>query len=277
MVRSREFLEFNLGILFISTSAVLGRYITASSSLVTLLRCLIGATCLFALCKLLKISLSFDWKNHGRVIIWTSLLMAIHWATYFYSLDYSNVSVGLMTLYTFPAFTAVIEPIWHRRRIPIKNLALAMMALLAVYIIAPPFEIESDMSIAVLLGLFSSLCYSIRNIWITSISTSYHGTTFMAYQLSGMVLFLLPSLFFVDRQVVDNEWSAILMLGVVTTAAGHTLFLRGLTHFKATTASLFAIIVPVYFLHEVPSKRTFIGGTIIIAIVIIKALDKKES
>ncbi len=278
-----RFLEFNLGILFISSSAVLGRYITSSSSLATLWRCLIAAMCLCLMSLIFKRSLRFDWKRHGVVLVLTSAMMAVHWTSYFYSLDYSNVSVALMTLYTFPAITAILEPVWRREKIPQKDIALALTALLAVYIIAPPFDVGSEMSWAIGLGLFSAFTYSIRNIWVTSISTFYSGTTLMTYQLSLMSLFLMPVLIWTPVDIEGTQWAAILILGVVTTAMGHTLFMRGLTFYKATTASIIACIVPVYaitlgylILDEVPTLRTLAGGVLIIGIVIVKATEKKS-
>ena len=283
MSEKLRFLEFNLGILFISSSAVLGRYITTDSTLATLWRCLIAAACLWLMAGVLRYSKSFDWNRHGRVMIITSGLMAVHWTGYFYSLDYSNVSVALMTLYTFPAMTAIIEPIWRRKPIPGKDIGLALVVLMAIYIIAPPFSVSSDMQFAIGLGLFSAFCYSLRNIWITSISTYYSGTTLMMYQLAWMSVFLLPALIWIPIDLESTQWIAILILGVITTAAGHTLFMRGLTHYKATTASIMASIVPVYaitlgywVLDEVPTIRTMIGGVLIIAVVIVKAVEKRS-
>lgn len=277
-----RFLEFNIGIIFISSSAVLGRYITLDSTQATWWRCFIAGICLCFMSLFLKKSLAFNWRAHGKVMLVTSAMMAAHWTAYFYSLDYSNVSVALMTLYTFPAFTAIIEPLVLRKRIPWKDVVLAVITLLAIYIIAPSFSVSSDMNIAIGLGLFSSLMYSLRNIWITTITPHYSGTTIMTYQMGWMAILLSFAFIWQPMDLVHIDWVAIIILGVVTTAFGHTLFMRGLAFYKATTASILASIVPVYaitlgylILDEVPSVRTIIGGSIIIAIVLIKALEKQ--
>lgn len=193
-----RFLEFNLGILFISTSAVLGRYITTSSSLTTFYRCIIAVFCLGVIVKILGHSYHFNWRKHGFVMIGSSVLMAFHWTAYFYSLDYSNVSIGLMTIYTFPAMTAIIEPIWHGRRIPTRDIVLAIVALCGIFVIAPPMTSSEDIQLAILLGVLSALAYSIRNVWIVKTSQEYAGTTFMFYQLGWMSILLLP--FFIQSQ-----------------------------------------------------------------------------
>ena len=277
-----RFIEFNVGILFISSSAVLGRYITLDSTQATWWRCLIACITLWLLSLIVKESLSFNWRAHGKVMLITSAMMAAHWTAYFYSLDYSNVSVALMTLYTFPAFTAIIEPLVLKKRIPWKDIMLAVITLGAIYVIAPPFSVSSDMNLAIGLGLFSSLMYSLRNIWITTITPHYSGTTIMTYQMGLMALFLSVAFIWRPIDLVEIDWVAILILGIVTTAFGHTLFMRGLGYYQATTASILASIVPVYaislgylILDEVPSIRTLVGGSVILAIVLVKAMEKK--
>ena len=75
------------------------------------------------------------------------------------------------------------------------------------------------------------------------------------------------------------QWPAMIILGVLTTALGHTLFLRGLNYYKPTTASLLACVVPIYglslgyiVLGEVLTSRTIYGSALIIGVVVIKAL-----
>ena len=277
-----KFIEFNFGIFLMSTSAVLGRYILASSTLVTLWRCAIGGLCLFVIGKLFRESFHFDWKRHGWIMIVTSVLMAAHWTTYFYSLDYSNVSIALLTLYTFPAITASIEPIYYRRKIPVRDVILAGFVLLAVYIIMPPLVEGSSIPLAIGLGLLSALCYSLRNILIIRITRKYSGTSLMMYQLFLMTLILSPFMFYIPIDYGQVQWLAVLFLGVLTTAAAHTLFMRGLSYYSASTASLLASIVPVYaitwgylVLGEIPELNTYIGGSMIVGVVVLKALEKK--
>ena len=276
-----RFLEFNTGILFISSSAVLGRYITLDSTHATWWRCILAAICLFVFQQLLRRNIHFDWRRHGAILILTSLMMAAHWTSYFYALDYSNVSIALMTLYTFPAFTAILEPLFWKTKMKRRDLLLAVISLIAVGIIAPPFQISGEVKLAVLLGLFSSILYSLRNIVITRITPYYSGTTIMMYQMFWMTLFLTIPLFWIPMDWGQIDWPAILILGIITTAMGHTLFMRGLAFYKATTASLMACSVPVYavvlaylIIGEVPSLRSIIGGSIIFSVVVLKALEK---
>ena len=282
MKTRNRLIEFHFGIFLMSTSAVLGRYILASSTIVTLLRCIIGFVALLLILLLFRAQFQFNWKKHGLIMIFSSVFMATHWVTYFYSLDYSNVSIALLTLYTFPAMTAIIEPLVLKKSIPRRDIVLAMVVLLAICIITPPTFSGSKIPLAIALGLVSALCYSIRNIWMAQLSPIYEGSTLMLFQLIIMSFLLSPAFIFIHTDWSTMQWGAILILGIGTTAIAHTLFVRGLSYYSAATASLLACIIPIYailwgylILGEIPDLRTIIGGCLILSVVFAKAVEKR--
>jgi len=276
-----QFLELNIGLLFVATSGPLGRFITIESTLATFWRAIFGMLGMLILAKIVGANLKVDWGKHGMVFIGTSVLMVGHWVTYFYALDYSSVAVALTALYTFPAMTAVLEPIIKRTRIPLLDLVLALITFAAIYYISPPLDEGSKLGLAVGLGLASALCFGLRNIWISEISNIYSSITIMVYQLIFSSLLFTP-FFFLESSTSDtSQWIALVALGLITTASGHTLFVRGIAHFQATTASIFMCLTPIYgiclaliFLNEVPNSRVVIGGIVILGVVIFKATKR---
>jgi len=277
----RHFLELNLGLLFVATSGPLGRFITMESTLATAWRSFFGMIGMILLAKIIGANLTIDWRKHGIVLIGTSALMVGHWITYFYSLDYSSVAVALTALYTFPAITAILEPLIKRKRIPLLDLVLALITFAAIYYISPPLNSSGKLGLAVALGIASAFCFGLRNIWISEISNIYSSITIMVYQLIFSTILLIPFFFTVSSSSDTSQWIALVALGLITTASGHTLFVRGIARFQATTASLFMCLTPVYgiclaiiFLNEVPSFRVVIGGIVILGVVVFKATSK---
>jgi len=99
-----------LATLFISTSGVLGKYIAMPSEIIIWFRSAFAMLFLYGFCKYKKISIKVpNFKHHVPLII-SSLFMAFHWITYFYALKLSNVALGMLSLYTFPIITALLEP-----------------------------------------------------------------------------------------------------------------------------------------------------------------------
>jgi drug/metabolite transporter (DMT)-like permease len=78
----------------------------------------------------------------------------------------------------------------------------------------------------------------------------------------------------------------LVVLGVFCTACSHTLFIKGMKRINAQTASLIHFLEPVYgiifaffFLREVPSPRTILGGIIIFVgqiFIILRILNKRR-
>jgi len=283
--KDHSLLNLNLGLIFISTSGVLGRYITIDSTITTWWRCAIAGVAVYLFCKFRKIPITFTNQEDRNLTLLASVLMAIHWVTYFYSLDYSNVAIGVLTLYTFPAFTAVIEPLITDDKYELSNILLAIISLFGVAIINPDFDFKNDYTLAIILGLISALAYAIRNILMRKPAKSQHGSMLMLYQIVIVGVLISPAWFLVDTSGWQDQWLGLGLLALVTTALGHSLFVMSLKTLSATTASLLSCIIPVYallwaylFLGEIPSVRTIIGGSIILITVAVKTiLDSKKS
>jgi len=101
-----------LATLFISTSGVLGKYIAMPSEVIIWFRSAFAMLFLYGFCKYKKINLRVvDLKTHVSFII-SSLFMAAHWVTYFYALKLSNVALGMLSLFTYPVISALLEPLF---------------------------------------------------------------------------------------------------------------------------------------------------------------------
>ncbi len=277
-IQTVNFIELNLAILFISTSGALGRYIDLPIPITIGLRSLIGGIALYLFCRWKKIS--FHVEGHDRkTIFFGGLLLGLHWITYFYALRLSNVAIGMLSLFTYPAITAILEPIFLKTRILKIHIILSLFVLVGIYFLVPDFDIQNDDVKAVGFGVFSALCYAIRNIIMKTKIDHYDGSLLMAYQLLVITVVLSPFAFFLDTSHVAEYLPATLLLALLTTTIGHTLFLHSLKHFSTVTASivscsqpLYGILIGIIFLQEYPKVTTIIGGTIIIFTVIIESL-----
>lgn len=277
-VRSIHFIELNLAILFISTSGALGRFIELPIPITIGLRSLLGGIALYLFCKWKKVSFYIEGRDRKTIFL-GGLLMGLHWITYFYSLRLSNVAIGMLSLFTYPAITAVLEPIFLKTKILKIHLILSVLVLVGIYFLVPEFDLRNDDFKAVGFGVLSAFCYATRNIIMKTKINNYDGSLLMTYQLLIVTVLLIPFAFFLDTSEVLNYLPATILLALLTTAIGHTLFLRSLKHFSTVTASIVSCSQPVYgiiigmiFLHEYPKPTTIIGGAIIILTVLIESL-----
>lgn len=270
--------------IFISTSGSLGRFIDMPTPVLIWWRSGLAAIFLFLFCKYKKISLKIHTGKDRRVFILASVFMAAHWITYFYALKLSSVAIGMLTLFTFPVITALLEPLFSKVKLDPVHILLGCLVLLGIYILAPEFNIESSQLQGVLFGLLSAICYAIRILLLKNEVKKYNGTTLMFYQVAIMSVLLVPFLIFGNSSNITTQYPYVVLLALLTTAIGHTMFVNSLKHFKASTASIigstqpvFGIIIAYFFLNEIPTTNTFIGGALILATVIIESIRSKKT
>lgn len=268
--------------LFISTSGALARYIALPVIVIIGLRAVLALALLLLYCKFKGISLRAD-KRHLPAILMSGLLMGLHWITYFYSLKLSNVAIGMISLFTYPILTAFLEPLLLKTKLQKEHLLLGLLVLFGIYFLVPSFDIENKYTLAVIIGIFSALCYALRNILLKTKVASYNGSMLMCYQMGVVGLLLSPVFFTVEMESILQQWQGIAALALITTAIGHTLFLNSFKHFSITTVSIlssvqpvFGILIGAFLLSEIPTLNTLIGGTLILSSVIIESIRSSK-
>lgn len=274
-----KILELNLAVLFISTSGVLGRYITLNPFVTIFYRTLLAAIIFYLFCRLRKLDLKISTNRDKLKLVISGLLMAGHWVTFFFALQLSNVAIGILSLFTYPIATAFLEPILLKTKFSKSHLALGLLVLFGIYFLVPEISFQNNYTIAMLLGIFSGIFYALRNLLMKQEIEKYNGSVLMMYQIVVVAVVLSPVLFFGSFNDVLLQWAPLLTLAIVTTCIGHTLFLMSLRNFSATAASimssaqpLYAIILGIIFLAEYPSLKTIIGGALIISAVVIESI-----
>ena len=272
-----------LATLLISTSGVLGKYIAMPSEVIIWFRSAFAMIFLFGFCRYKKINLTvLTMRTHVPLII-SSLFMAAHWISYFYALKLSNVALGMLSLFTFPVITALLEPFFLKTKFNPVHLILGTIILIGIYILAPEFNLESDDLKGILFGLFSAFCYSIRILILKQHVDHYHGSMLMFYQTSVITIVLFPVLFFMDVSGFQSQVPYLLLLAIITTAIGHSLMVHSLKFFSATTATIIGSIQPVFgiiiafvVVNEIPAVNTIWGGLLIISTVFIETIRSKK-
>ena len=271
-------LQLNFAVLLISTSGALGRFIELPVPLIIALRACLGAIPLILFCKFKKFSFNIQKKDRSTIII-SSILMGTHWIAYFISLKLSNVAIGMLSVFTYPVITAFLEPILLKNKFKKSNLILGLMVLVGIYFLVPEFSLENDYFKAIGFGVFSALCYSIRNIFMKKKASEYEGSILMVYQLIIISILLAPVFFIYDMTGLGASIPAPLILAFLTTATGHTLFIYSFRNFTISTASIISSIQPVYgiiigmiILGEYPLLNTIFGGILILGTVMIESI-----
>ena len=269
----------NLGMLCISTSGPLGRFITLPPPLIIWFRAFVAFFVLGAYCYWKKEKIRKGFVENRSTIIFSGTLLTLHWVTYFFALQWSGVAIGMLSMFTFPIITVFLEPLFFKTKFHPIHLMFGALILIGIYLLVPSFNYESVQTKGLFMGLFSALAYAFRNLIIKKNIQKINGSLLMFYQMGITIILLFPVLMFYPLDTFTVQIPYLLFLGLVTTAIGHTLFLNCLTYFTVSTASImnsiqpiFGIIIAFFLLNETPPASSLIGGGIILITVVIESL-----
>ncbi len=264
--------------LLLSTSGPFGKYIELPVPLTIGIRALLALFFLILYCRWKSLSFRLRKKDMVPILI-TGILMCLHWTTYFQALQLSNVAIGMLSLFTYPVLTAFLEPLFLKTRFQRLHILLGVLVLSGIYLLVPEVDIRNSHTLAIGFGVFSALCYAIRNLILKTKVVDYQGSILMSYQLIVTTIVLLPVYFIYDLGTIANQWQGLLGVALITTAMGHTMFINTFKDFSVTTISIISSIQPVYgiligalLLSEIPSWSTVLGGVLILISVMIESV-----
>jgi drug/metabolite transporter (DMT)-like permease len=142
---------------------------------------------------------------------------------------------------------------------------------LGIALIVPGFDLSDAVVRGVLWGLGAGLTFAFLSVLNRSLASRHSSLTVAFYQDLFAGLFLVPAVIRFGLPSSGRDWALIAVLGVLCTAAAHTLFINGMRRVGARTASILSSLEPVYgivlaliFLRESPSLRTLAGGAIVL-------------
>jgi len=250
-------------------------------------RALLGGVLLALFCWYKGYSFKISSGRPRMITIVSGLLMAAHWVSYFYALKLSSVAIAMLAVFTYPAMTTLLEPLVLQKQFQLRHLLLALLVLVGVYLLSPSVDQSSDITTGLFIGLASAFFYALRNVLLKTQVEAVSGSVLMFYQMLIVLVVVSPALAFFPFVPPSEAIPYVLLLGLVTTALGQTMFLLSFRNFSVTTASLLGCINPIFgigfaalFFQEFPPLMSLLGGAFILLAVAIEALwlqkDRKK-
>ncbi len=277
---NRSLINLHLTVMLLGGTALFSKLIPLSALDITFGRSLPAFLMLFLFVKLSGESLKLNSLKDYAIGLGLGILMAIHWVTYFASMQYASVSVGIIALFTFPVITVLLEPFFERIRICWQDIVSALVVLVGIWLIVPTVSLSNEVTLGVVIGIISAFLYALRNLLHRKHFSHYSGAKAMAYQ----IMVICPCLiFFVSEDLFSSNHSTLLMLlllGTIFTALPHAMIANALKHLRAKTFSLVACMQPLYgvlfatiMLSERPNIQTLIGGLLVISAAIYETVN----
>ena len=132
----------------------------------------------------------------------------------------------------------------------------------------------------ILVGMISALAYAVLTIMNKCFAEKYSSALTAFYEQATAAVVLLPFVVSAKIQPSFNDLTLLALLGVITTALAHSLFIDSLKTISAQLAGIcssmetvYGILFAMLLLGEIPSVREIAGAAVIVGAVIIAQMQ----
>lgn len=275
-------LKLHFSILLLGLTGVIGKYVQISPAPIVFARTAVAVVILLAIIKFKGL----PWPS--RKSFWSSfpvgLLLAVHWITFFHSIQVSSVAIGLLSFSTYPVFVAILEPLFNRTRFRLHDLLFAGFAFVGLLIVLQDDPSGHAVFAGVFWGVLAGFTCALLTIWNKHRVRHEDPINMGMLQNFWAAVVSLPfAPALVEASVIDL--GLLICLGAFCTALAHYLFIAALKSVRAQVASIAVGLEPFYgilfatlLLHEWPTAWEIGGGVIILSAVFLSArASQKET
>lgn len=277
----KAFFQLHMAVFLAGFTAILGLLIKLNEVLLVWYRLLLTVFILSILMWIRKEWQKLAFKDILR-ISGVGMVIAIHWVSFYGSIKYANASVALVCLSASGFFTALMEPLFFRKRIVWQELALGILAIAGIYII---FDFHPQYKTGIIFGVLSAFGSAVFPILNKELLKQFTPKILTVYELSGGLVLLsclipfylawFPAEYYIPT---ISDWAWLVVLAFFCTVISFDLQLNALKKISAFTANLTYNLEPVYgiilaFVFFDESKQLhgqfYLGlGLIVLAIVL---------
>ena len=232
-------------------TAILGELIDMPRIWLVFWRMGLATAGFFVIAKYYRRPLRMPFKNAAK-LGFVGFVLGVHWIFFFQSIALANVPVALVVLSSQTFMTALMEPLFTKRRVERIEFVLAGLTVLGIYIIHDiSFEYYEGI-LAALLSAFLAALYSVMN----KVLVDDHDPIVMNFYQIGVgwvllaVLGVIVSQFFRPEDAfelpVGYEWLWFALIAFLCTNLAYIMSLMALRNVTAFNYVLAVNIEPIY-------------------------------
>lgn len=222
-------------------------------------------------------------RDERATLFFAGIALAIHFATWIWSLDYVSVAISLLLVATTPLWTALADLLIYRRALSLRTLAAfalggaGLSAVIAYNVAPPPHAGHTLLGCALaLIGAMAFAAYLVlvrtvrERIELRTIVT--HTYTWAALALAGAALVAHQS-----PPALSNgpAWGGIIAMALVSQLLGHTGMNAALKWFSPNAVAYSTVIEPIIgallalaLFHETLAPLALLGAVIVLGSII---------
>ncbi len=277
----------HITIVIFGLTGVLGKLISIDSYLLVWYRVGIALVSVLAYFLFTKFSLKISRKELLKIML-VGIVIAVHWVTFFEAIKQSNVSVALVCFSSSTLFTALLEPLFFKRRIKAYELIFGVLIIVGLYFI---FSFEFKYLVGMILSVVSAFLASLFTVCNGILIKDTRAKLISFYELLGA--FIVVSIYLLIANggdltrfsvpTVDLKW--LIILGTVCTAFAFIMSVEVMKKISPYTVTISINLEPIYSIvlalliwpeTETMSFGFYMGTIIVLATIFLNAVFKKK-
>lgn len=155
-----HYLQLHFIVLLWGFSGVLGKLISFGALQLVWYRLGIASLVLFLYTIIRRKTLKIP-KSIQLLSAFAGITIAVHWIFFFYAIKISNVSITLACMSTGAFMTAILEPIWYKRKMVLYELLLGLLVVIGLAII---LEVQFEYLMGIISALVAALLSSVYSL-----------------------------------------------------------------------------------------------------------------
>lgn len=275
-----------LAVFLLALNGLFAKLIPLDATSITQLRSVLAGATLLLLALLSRRRFLLDSAREYIGVYLIGVVLGLHWISFFHSMQISTVAIGMLSLFTYPVITVLIEPFFTRQKLQIADVLAGIVVLIGVFVMVKD-DLQTFDNAAVqgvFWGVISAFLFAMRNLLQKYYYPAVSSDRLMLHQVIAISFMLL---LFVDYPAVGDlnrgDWFTLLLLGMVSTAMGHTLLSYSLKQLPAKSIAMISCLQPIFatlfawwLLQETPTVSVLLGGGIIVSVALYESVKRSS-
>jgi drug/metabolite transporter (DMT)-like permease len=288
----RDYLKLHFIVLLFGFTAILGKLISLPSVEMVFYRTLLAGLGMGLLMLFLKTSFRVSKSDLIKILL-TSIIVAVHWITFFVSGKISNPSTSLVGFATCSFWAAILDPLAKGKKIQFLEVGLGIVVLAGLCII---LAFDFRYPLGLFLGIISGLTAAIFTVINSKLVTRVNTNTITFYEMIGACAFIVLFMPIYkatwatkgELQLMPTaiDWVYIIIIAWACSVYAYSVAIELTKKLSVFFIQLALNLEPVYGIilallifgeSEVMSLKFYVGTLIILSAVVLYPIMKRKT
>ncbi|MDC3071260.1 DMT family transporter [Bacteroidota bacterium] len=274
-------------VLILGFTGIFGKLISLNTIELVWYRMLIAFITLFTFL-VFKKELTKIKKKDFFGLLFVGSLVAVHWFFFFESIKVSNVSVAVVCLSTASFFSAMIEPLFLKRKPKLYEYVLGIVVFVTLFLM---LEAETKYTMGYVYGIIASFLGTLFTLYNAKYVNKLEASKItMVEMLAGVIIFSILMLLneeigINNLKININDFVYLFLLGTICTAAVFVWMVELMKYISPYSLIMAINLEPIYSIvlaliifseSEHMNLSFYIGASIIILVVFLESYLKNK-